>query len=467
MRSLKFFFVTTFLFFSLSPSLVSFANCPAALDQTGDDAPGTGHLHHQSILSPSKFLVFPHGDSLSHTSRVLELARELRRRGHTVIFASDGKYPPIAEKEGFAVLPHPIIPFAQVDRVDRSGKVDYYTVEQARDHTLADLALIEREKPIAVVADFRPTTFTAAEKAGVPAISIVNAAWTHYYSADVIVPEHFPGGRFASPLSRWLNTTRLRGATQSLLKAATQSVLRGGAKAHNVIRKELGLEPVNDLFELWEGDLTLLADLPTYSPTADLPENFAYVGPLTWTPGNFSLPAWADQIDRTKPVIYVTMGSTGDPKYLHEAVEAFKNSPYQLIISTAGLTEITNPPPNIFVERYIPGDRAMDIADLVICQGGNGTVYQALRAGKPIIGIPAIPDQEIFNMYRVRALGAGITLSDKGYRKGNLEKAIRQVMDDLATYKKNASQMAEEFAALRGAETAADLIEKFLVKGRH
>ncbi|MBN1932685.1 MAG: hypothetical protein JW786_13865 [Desulfobacterales bacterium] len=54
----------------------------------------------------------------------------------------------------------------------------------------------------------------------------------------------------------------------------------------------------------------------------------------------------------------------------------------------------------------------------MVCHGGNGTIYQALLHGKPIIGIPTIPDQG-FNMRRVVALGVGVgkSLTWKEFKK--------------------------------------------------
>lgn len=70
----------------------------------------------------------------------------------------------------------------------------------------------------------------------------------------------------------------------------------------------------------------------------------------------------------------------------------------------------------IYIEDYVDGDRIIELADVVVCHGGNGTIYQALRHGKPIVGIPTIPDQA-FNMRRVSALGVGETLPMKLFNK--------------------------------------------------
>jgi UDP:flavonoid glycosyltransferase YjiC (YdhE family) len=69
-------------------------------------------------------------------------------------------------------------------------------------------------------------------------------------------------------------------------------------------------------------------------------------------------------------------------------------------------------PPNFHVDDFLPGIRIMEICHLVICHGGNGTIYQALSKGVPVIGIPTMHDQEI-NMDRIVDLEMGIKLSKR------------------------------------------------------
>ena len=51
-----------------------------------------------------KILVMPDGNWLSHTSRPFEIAKILRQIGHEVIFACEGNYTKLPEKNGFRVL---------------------------------------------------------------------------------------------------------------------------------------------------------------------------------------------------------------------------------------------------------------------------------------------------------------------------------------------------------------------------
>ena len=58
------------------------------------------------------------------------------------------------------------------------------------------------------------------------------------------------------------------------------------------------------------------------------------------------------------------------------------------------------------MDEYMPGHKACARAALVICNGGSATVYQALAAGVPVLGLPGNLDQFLM-MHFVRSFGAG------------------------------------------------------------
>jgi len=91
------------------------------------------------------------------------------------------------------------------------------------------------------------------------------------------------------------------------------------------------------------------------------------------------------------------MGSTGYARFFEQAIEIFGNSEYQCIMTTAGMVSLSCIPENFYVTDYAPGSKIMEKSDVVVCQGGNGTIYQAMSKGVPIIGIPTMHDQE-FNL---------------------------------------------------------------------
>ena len=177
---------------------------------------------------------------------------------------------------------------------------------------------------------------------------------------------------------------------------------------------------------MWRGNLNLIVDTPDYGPTEELPDSFQYIGPIVWEP-DIAPPPWLDRLDPDRPTVYFTMGSTGYPHFFELAVELFGDSEYQGVMTTAGMAQFDKLPDNFFAADYAPGSALMERSDVVVCHGGNGTIYQALGHGVPIIGIPTMHDQE-FNLDRVVALGAGIHLSELRFRPEHLEQAVQEVL---------------------------------------
>jgi UDP:flavonoid glycosyltransferase YjiC (YdhE family) len=102
----------------------------------------------------------------------------------------------------------------------------------------------------------------------------------------------------------------------------------------------------------------------------------------------------------------------------------------------------------------------MAASDVVVSHGGNGTVYQALSRGVPIIGFPTIFDQEI-NMRRVGALGVGVGASRTRYTGASLESAVRRILGD-PTYRERCQTLEARIAQMDGRRRAALHIDDFI-----
>jgi UDP:flavonoid glycosyltransferase YjiC (YdhE family) len=172
------------------------------------------------------------------------------------------------------------------------------------------------------------------------------------------------------------------------------------------------------------------------------------------------VPAWLGRLDPARPTVYFTMGSTGDTQFFHEAIRVFGDSEYQVLITTGGLADIGAAPANVFVEKYARGEPLMRASGAVVSHGGNGTVYQALSCGVPVIGFPSIFDQEI-NMQRVCALGAGLRMWRSNYDARALKRAVDQVLGD-PRYAERCRRLETSIARMDGRRRAALHIDDFL-----
>jgi MGT family glycosyltransferase len=234
----------------------------------------------------------------------------------------------------------------------------------------------------------------------------------------------------------------------------------GADEIFNQVRAQYGLPAVASVLDLLAGDLNLMCDVPEYAPVHDAPAHYRYVGPIIWD-GTPEPPAWLSSLAPARPTIYFTMGSTGPVEAFQAALEAFAGTAYQVLMTTGGVTrpEDLGPlPVNFHVAGFAPGDELMRWADVVICHAGNGTSYQALRAGLPIITWPFIQDQR-WNARRQAELGIGLTLA--ALTQAALRAAVEEVQSN-PSYRANAQRFQQIMTGYDGPRTAAALIHQFI-----
>jgi UDP:flavonoid glycosyltransferase YjiC (YdhE family) len=390
----------------------------------------------------------PDGNWLSHVSRTLGIAKVLRKMGFRVIFAGSGEYMKLPRAEEFEIMPLLTLSPERALKVVRGNRVNFYNYRWAKDCVKEELKLFDKVKPDLVLNDFRLTLNTSCEVAHIPLTAIVNASMTNYYA----IPDRCPDNFF---LSKIIN----RRSTDPITPFIKNFILRFDARPLNRVRKQYGLPIRNNMWDILRGDFNLIADIPDYGPTKNLPDNYHYIGPLLWEP-EMEPPAWLKSIDPKKPCIYFTMGSTGLPKFFQQAIDLFGNTDYQCIMTTAGMVQLNSPPANFYICDYAPGSKIMQVADAVVCHGGNGTIYQALSCGVPIIGIPAMLEQQ-FNLDQVVALGAGIYVSEVKFKPENLQNAVKTIIND-SKYKENALKYAKIMSTYNAPVKGAELISSLL-----
>jgi MGT family glycosyltransferase len=396
--------------------------------------------------------VFCDAGFLAHVTRSLEVGRALRDCfGHRVVFCCDGPYAHIAREAGFDVLPvYTVNRDTTMKLAERFGPCSLRWWKDVCARSVAsDLEAMNFIKPDAVVGDMRWSLSTSARVKRIPFVSVTNACWTSKFSEPFGLPE--------GHIVERLIGRRLAAAAFPVLVRQMQKFY---ALGYREIREHYRLAPIRTLHDAIEGDITLLADVPEFMPVSpDAPPSFRFTGPLLWD-ARVELPSWFFKLDPKRPTIYFTMGSTGDATFFEEAVRVFGNTDFQILITTGGLAEIANPPPNVFVAKYAPGESLMAASDVVVTHGGNGTVYQALSRGVPIIGFPSIFDQEI-NMSRVGALGLGIPMSRSRYSGPSLRSSVHTLLRD-SQYGERCKLLALRIARMDGRRRAALHIDDFL-----
>jgi UDP:flavonoid glycosyltransferase YjiC (YdhE family) len=229
----------------------------------------------------------------------------------------------------------------------------------------------------------------------------------------------------------------------------------------NKLRKKLSLRPRYGN-ALWDGDLILFPDIPEFNPVSRMPANAHYVGPLTWR-NNFPSPGCIGLLNPSRPCAYFTIGSEGLEEII-ETLGTLAEQSIQVIVATGKMSRDLSVklPSNIFLETFVNTDKVLPYCDLVVCHGGNGTIYQALANGLPIVGF-ATHEEQNYGLKRVNQLELGLGFKSKVLQKkgaGFLVNVIDRVLGT-AKYQENAKNFQGRLQAWHGAAISADLIERF------
>ncbi len=324
-------------------------------------------------------------------------------------------------------------------RIYEEGTLATYVAEERE--------LLRRIRPAAVIGDLRLSLTVSAPLEGVPHAALINAYWSPHAVRDGFpMPDH--------PLVRLFGEKR----AARYFPMALPKVFAHFARPVNALRRKHGLPPLGSLPDvLLAGDMTIFPDIPWLVPTEGSPPHHHYLGPVLWSP-RVPLPPWWDSLDPDRPTVYVTLGSSGRADLLPVVARAVAALGFQAIVATAGRASLPDPPPHVHVAELVPGDLAARRARLVVSNGGSTTGYQALAAGRPVLGVASNLDQYLA-MTAIQKAGAGVLL-----RAGSAdERAVRRALEELVTqpsYSREAQAIAGRFAAWDAGARFAALVDR-------
>lgn len=405
-----------------------------------------------AVATPSRILFFAEAVTLAHVARPIVLANALDPTRFEVVLACNSRYQRFLERMAWQTLPlHSIDSQDFLHALERGSPV--YDAQTLRGYVREDIKLIERINPDVIVGDFRLSLSVSARLANVPYVTITNAYWSPYYTQ-----RHFPLP--VLPMTKILPIP----VAAALFRLAQPLAFSFHSMPLNCVRREHGLPSLgSDLTHIYtDADYVLYADIPELLPTANLPANHEYLGPILWSPP-MANPEWWYSLPTHKPIIYVTLGSSGQARLLPIVLQALADLPVTVIAATAGTDLVQPAPPNAYVADYLPGIEAAKRSNLVICNGGSPTSQQALAAGVPVLGIANNMDQ-FMNMAAVVSAGAGIMLRADRVRAGTIQAAVARIMST-ADFNTSAEAMATTLAGYDARQRFAGLIAN-LVGGK-
>jgi UDP:flavonoid glycosyltransferase YjiC (YdhE family) len=375
--------------------------------------------------------------SLAQVVRLTTLARALDPARYEVHFAAAAFSPLIFDTDPTFEHTRHVIQSLSPALIDArvAGGRRLYGRRTLAAYLREDRDLLARVRPALVVGDLRLSLPIAAPLEGVPYAAFINAYWSPHAVRDGWpMPDH--------PIVRLLG---VRLAEQHFPKALP-FVMRHFAGPVNALRRANGLPDLGDMSDvLTAGDHVLFPDVPALTPTAGLPGHQRYLGHVPWSPP-VPLPPWWDRLDPARPTVYVTLGSSGRVERLPLVVQAAASLGCQVLVATAGRTRLpldgASLGPHVYVTDFLPGEAAAARATVVVSNGGSTTGYQALTAGRPVLGVAFNLDQYLATQAIVRA-GAGLLVRAGAATVDHVRTALARLLGE-ATFAERARAVAAE-----------------------
>jgi UDP:flavonoid glycosyltransferase YjiC (YdhE family) len=310
-------------------------------------------------------LFFPF-NLLSHYLRCLVLADTYDQANYRVLFLSSRQYDGFVKSHGYEVFSGLNFDEEFVMQCTNNFNFDWLNLADVEKVMLSQVECISQLKADFVIGDVAPTLKMAAEITGAIYIGLVNGYMTRYYASTRHIPKKHPAYGYIKKLPPTF--------ADVLTQIGEKLAFRKIQAPFRTLRKKYGLQKVKDYLEELEGKENLICDLPELFPQKMLPPGYKFIGPLVYQFEEAEL-AWQKQVDWQKPVICVCMGSTGDWSAL-----SFLNDPYfsRYTIITAGDKNRVLSAPHVFSRTFINLNQVLQKSSLMICHGGNGTIYTGI-----------------------------------------------------------------------------------------
>ncbi|MFI2200295.1 glycosyltransferase [Streptomyces sp. NPDC020192] len=407
-----------------------------------------------------------------HVVGVLEVARELARRGHEVRWYTGRTFQEQAEQAGARFEPMR----AELDFGGKSREEAYpshagltgiasfkigvrdifYRTAPAQMEDL--LAVLERFPADCLLADdMCYGACFASERTGIPLAWLSNSVY-------------ILGSRDTAPLGHGLppSSSSLGRARNGLLRiVGDQVIMRDLRWEADRARDQVALPRLRT--SAMENiarppALYLLGTVPSFEfPRSDLLPGTHFVGGLFGLPPeHFDPPGWWAELHDKRPVVLVTQGTTANDvdRLLVPALRALADQDVLVVITTGSAVDagrLGPLPDNVRAERFVPYHHLLPHVDVMVSNGGYNGINAALAEGVPLVVVPGSEENPDVAA-RVAWAGAGVVIGRRAVSEARLRDAVSTVLND-ERYRRRARELAQEYQSCDAPRRAADLVE--------
>ena len=239
----------------------------------------------------------------------------------------------------------------------------------------------------------------------------------------------------------------------------------------NEVLNALGVGPVSvplfhSVVEL--ADAYMQLSVPRFEFPRQIPPTVHFVGTPPIIPGQAPFPPWADELDGSRKVVLVTQGTVANHNFgllVAPTLAALANERDVLVVVTTGGRAVDAipgaVPSNARIASFLPFEWLLPRVDVLVTNGGYGSVNQAMSFGIPLVTAGMTEDKADVNA-RVAWSGVGLNLATNEPTQEALRGAVRTALDRPA-YRMRAAQMADEFARIDTRSEIRSIIKQVVV----
>ncbi len=365
-----------------------------------------------------KLLLVAQTNSLSHLAKCLAIRKGLLALGHEVVLAAGQRHCQFLQQQGITFT---YLPSLQDGGGDGFPSIDWFMrPPEIRKVLATELELLRQVRPQRILGVFRFTLKAAAELSGIPYDSLI---------CGCMLPEMEEGMGFFSGEA---------GAKREH-DYMTLFFRYAGARISQVLQT-YGLQAVEDAREMLCGERTFLWDFPEFMPLPRMPGRY-HVGPLGWKdwPDQSHLADIEKYLRQDGPLAIVAFGTcVSSLPAARRIVCILVRLGFQVILAAGGQPELLQTAdwgPHVQVCAFAPMSDLLPKASLLVCHGGQMTLFDALIHGVPTVVMPFQPEQA-HNGVCMERLGCGRRLLPPIHFHGNsqvyLDSLAAQSDDDIA-----------------------------------
>lgn len=431
-------------------------------------------------MEAKKFLFMPES-AYGPTNNCIGVGNELRKRGHTVVFAAEASWDGRLAALGFVEdLVHLSAPPEPGDAAAEQAAGQFWTdfirdtAPEFRKPTIEQLTtfvqptwqalidgamycqpqltdIIQRQRPDVIIED-NVNCFPALLTSPAPFVRMMSCNPLEVRGVDV--PPVF-SGLPSDDRSQWDD-----------FRAEYDRTHRSMWEGYNEWVQSCGAPALADLDFIHTSDRL---NLYLYPEVAD------YVGrrPLdgTWhrldssvrsTDVAFDLPAQLRSDDPASALIYLSLGSLGsaDIELMQRLVDVLASTRHRFVVSMGPRADELVLADNMWGAQQVPQTTVLPLVDLVITHGGNNTTTECFHFGKPMVVLPLFWDQ-YDNAQRVHETGFGLRLPTYDFADADLTGAVDSLLAN-TELRARMSAIGADVRTRSGVQRAADLLEQLV-----